>query len=71
VIRDRVLQRNINVVSHVLTGLSYGCEAATIGLGTAGVALLTTVIATPVVIAMEAVALGTGATSVAFNLVCV
>jgi hypothetical protein len=49
-------QRGINV----LTGLSYGCEAATIGLGTAGVALLTTVIATPVVIAMEAVALGTG-----------
>jgi hypothetical protein len=49
-------QRGINV----LTGLSYGCEAATIGLGTAGVALLTTVIATPVVIAMEGVALGTG-----------
>jgi hypothetical protein len=59
-------QRGINV----LTGLSYGCEAATIGLGTAGVALLTTVIATPVVIAMEGVALGTGAISVVFNLVC-
>ena len=59
-------QRGINV----LTGLSYGCEAATIGLGTAGVALLTTVIATPVVIAMEGAALGTGAVSVAFNLVC-
>jgi hypothetical protein len=59
-------QRGINV----LTRLSYGCEAAKIGLGTAGVALLTTVIATPVVIAMEAVALGTGATSVMFNLVC-
>jgi hypothetical protein len=59
-------QRGINV----LTGLSYGCEAATIGLGTAGVALLTTVIATPVVIAMEGAALGTGAISVAFNLVC-
>jgi hypothetical protein len=59
-------QRGINV----LTGLSYGCEAATIGLGTVGVALLTTVIATPVVIAMEAVALGSGATSVAFNLIC-
>jgi hypothetical protein len=28
-------QRGINV----LTGLSYGCEAATIGLGTAGMAL--------------------------------
>jgi hypothetical protein len=49
-------QRGINV----LTGLSYGCEVATIGLGTAGVALLTTVVATPVVIAMEGVALGTG-----------
>jgi hypothetical protein len=34
------------------------------------VALLTTVIATPVVIAMEGVALGTGAISVAFNSVC-
>jgi hypothetical protein len=41
-------QRGINM----LTGLSYGCEAATIGLGTAGVALLTTVIATPVLITM-------------------
>jgi hypothetical protein len=59
-------QRGINV----LTGLSYGCEVATIGLGTAGVALLTTVIATPVVIAMEGVALGTGGISVVFNLVC-
>jgi hypothetical protein len=59
-------QRGINVS----TGLSYGCEAATIGLGTGGVALLTTVIATPVVIAMEGVALGTGVISVAFTLVC-
>ena len=59
-------QRGINI----LTGLSYGCEAATIGLGTAGVALLTTVVATPVVIAMEGVALGTGTVSVVFNLVC-
>jgi hypothetical protein len=59
-------QRGINV----LTGLSYGCEVATIGLGTAGVALLTTVIATPVVIAMEGVVLGTGGISVVFNLVC-
>jgi hypothetical protein len=59
-------QRGINVA----TGLSYGCDAATIGLGTAGVALLTTVIATPVVIAMAGVTLGTGAISVAFNLVC-
>jgi hypothetical protein len=49
-------------------GLSYGCKAATIGLGTAGVALLTTVIATPVVIAMEGVALGTAAISVCVQL---
>jgi hypothetical protein len=59
-------QRGINV----LTGLSYGCEVATIGLGTAGVALLTTVIAIPVVIAMEGVALRTGGISVVFKLVC-
>jgi hypothetical protein len=59
-------QRGINV----LTGLSYGCEVATIDLGTAGVALLTTVVATPVVIAMDGVALGTGGISVALNLVC-
>jgi hypothetical protein len=45
---------------NVLMGLSYGSEAATTGLGTAGVALLTTVIATPVVKAMAGVALGTG-----------
>jgi hypothetical protein len=34
------------------------------------VALLTTVIASPVVLGMEGVALGTGAISVVFNLVC-
>jgi hypothetical protein len=59
-------QRSINAS----TGLSYGCEAATVGLGTAGVALLTTVIATPIVIAREGVALGTRAIIVAFNSVC-
>jgi hypothetical protein len=59
-------QRGINV----LTGLSYGYKAATIGSGTGGVVLLTTFIATPVVIAMECAALGTGSISVAFNLVC-
>jgi hypothetical protein len=59
-------QRGINV----LTGLSYACEAATIGLGTAGVALLATVIATPVVTGMKGVTVGTGAISVVFNLVC-
>jgi hypothetical protein len=35
VIRDQVLLRNINVSINVSTGLSYGCEAATVGLGTA------------------------------------
>jgi hypothetical protein len=34
---------------NVLTGLSYRCEVATISLGTAGVALLSTASATPVV----------------------
>jgi hypothetical protein len=59
-------QRRINVLS----GLSFGSETVTIALGTAGVALESTVIATPVVTAMEGVALGAGWVSVVFNLVC-
>jgi hypothetical protein len=59
-------QRGINVMS----GIAYGLEVATVGLGTAGVALLTTVVATPVVIAMEGVALSAGGLSVTFNLIC-
>jgi hypothetical protein len=64
------LAKKYQLCINILTGLSYGCEAAAIGLGMAGVALLTTVITAPVVIAMEAVALRTGATSIVFNLVC-
>jgi hypothetical protein len=59
-------QRCINILS----GISYGLEVATVGLGTAGVALLTTIIATPVVIAMEGAALSAGRLSVTFNLIC-
>lgn len=47
----------------MLSGLSYASEIVTIGLGTAGVALLSTVITTCTVIAMEGVALGTGGVS--------
>jgi hypothetical protein len=62
----KMYQRCINVMS----GISYGLEIATVGLGTAGVALLTTVIATPVVRAMEGAALSAGGLSVTFNLIC-
>lgn len=59
-------QRGINIIS----GFAYTLEFASVGLGTAGIALLTTVIATPVVIAMEGVALGAGGLSAAANLIC-
>lgn len=52
---------------NVLTQLSYASEVAKVSLGTAGVALPSTVIATPLIIAMEGVALGTGRKSFAFN----
>lgn len=54
----------------MLTGLSSVSDIATISLGTAGVAILSTTIATPVVIAMEGVALRTGGMSIVFNLIC-
>ena len=59
-------QRGINILS----GLTYAFEFASVGLGITGVTLLTTVIATPVVIAMEGVALGVGGLSAAINLIC-
>ena len=59
-------QRGSNVVS----GICYVFEIAAVGLGTAGIALLTTVIAAPIVVAMEGIALSTGGLSVAGNLLC-
>lgn len=59
-------QQRINVLS----GLSDWREVATIDLGTAGVALLTTIVAAPVVIVMEGVALASGEISVLFYLIC-
>ena len=59
-------QRGINILS----GVSYANEIAAVGLGVAGVSLLSTVIATPIVIVMEAVALGAGGLSVVGNLIC-
>ena len=59
-------QRGINVFS----GVSYSLEIGAIGLGTAGITLLSTVIATPIVIGMEGVALGLGGLSVVGNLIC-
>jgi hypothetical protein len=49
--------RIINVADNILVGL-------TMGLGVAGIGLLSTIIAAPITIAMEAVALGTGALSI-------
>jgi hypothetical protein len=46
------------------------CISASVGLGFAGVTLLITVIATPIVIAMEGVALGTGGLSATGNIIC-
>ena len=59
-------QRAINTV----TGLSYSLEAVTVGLGAAGISVLATIVATPIAVLMEGVALGTGALSVIGNLVC-
>ena len=59
-------QRGINILS----GVSYANELAAVGLGVAGVSLLSTVVATPIVIVMEAVALGAGGLSVVGNLIC-
>ena len=59
-------QRGINILS----GLTYAFEFTSVGLGVAGVTLLTTVVATPVVIAMEGIALGVGGLSAAINLIC-
>ena len=53
-----------------MAGIAYALDLAAVGLGTAGVALLTTVIATPIVIAMEGAALSAGGFSVASNLIC-
>ena len=59
-------QRSINIIS----GCCYLFEITSVGLGTAGIALLSTIIATPVVMAMEGVAIGAGGLSVAGNLIC-
>ena len=56
--------------NNIMAGIAYALDLAAVGLGTAGVALLTTVIATPIVIAMEGVALSAGGLSVASNLIC-
>ena len=40
------------------------------GLGAAGVGLLTTVIATPIVVGMEIIAIGTGALSITGSIIC-
>lgn len=70
--RDKIgsLAKQYQWCINMLSGLSYGSETAAIALGTAGEALLATVIATPAVIAMEGVALGKGGLSVVFNLIC-
>ena len=59
-------QRSVNILS----GVCYVLEIASVGLGTAGITLLSTVIATPVVMVMEGVALCAGGLSVAGNLIC-
>ena len=59
-------QRGINVMS----GFSYGFDIGAVGLGAAGIALLTTIVAAPIVMAMEGVALAAGGLSAASNLIC-
>ncbi len=58
-------QRAINVMSFV----SMGLEAASISSGAVGIGLLTTIIAAPAVIALEALALGAGGISIVGNLI--
>ena len=52
--------RVFNIVSNIYTGLI----TVTIGLGVSGIGLLSTIIAAPVVVAMEATALGIGLLSI-------
>ena len=59
-------QRGINVI----TGFAYGLEAISVGIGVAGITLLTTVVAAPVVVAMEGVAIGAAGISVVGNAIC-
>lgn len=53
----------------ILSGVLYGCEIAAVGV--AGSALLTTEVASPIVIAMKGTALAFGGQSVALNLIYV
>jgi hypothetical protein len=53
-----------------MSGIAYGLELAAVGLGTADVALLSTVIASPIVMAMEGAAISAGGLSVASKLIC-
>ena len=53
-----------------MSGLAYGLDLVAVGLGTAGVALLTTIIATPIVMGMEGAVISAGGLSVASNLIC-
>lgn len=55
---------------NVMLGFAYGLDFAAVGLGTTGILLLTTVVATPIVMAMEGIALATGGLSTASNLIC-
>ena len=55
------------LVSH--TG-SISALLGAVGLGTAGIVLLTTIVATPIVMVMEGVALAAGGLSAASNLIC-
>ena len=53
-----------------MSGIACSLDLVAVGLGTAGVALLTTIIATPIVMAMEGAAISAGGLSVASNLIC-
>ena len=52
-----------------MSGISYALDTTAVGLGAAGIALLTTVVAGPVVMIIEGVALASGGLSVASNLI--
>ena len=66
----RIVAKKYKKAINILTGFAYAFETAAVGLGAAGVGLLTTVIAAPIVVGMEIVAIGTGGLSVTGNLIC-
>ena len=60
----RIVAKKYKRRKNILTSFAYALETAVVGLGAAGIELLTTVEATPIAVGMEIISIGTGALSV-------